>query len=122
MNKYTNLIKSLFNCKAQKERHQKKKELSSYVRYVGQERYTLVGSDRVLLVHSRSKCQGQHCCIHNPSDHHMRDWPQNWRGDRGIMERICPHGIGHPDPDDPKTKSKYEGIHGCDGCCQPPTK
>jgi hypothetical protein len=122
MNKYTNLIKSLFNWKAQKERHQKKKELASYVRYVGQERYTLVGSDRVLMVHNRSRCQGQHCCIHNPSDHHMRDWPQNWRGDRNIMERICPHGIGHPDPDDPKSKIYYESVHGCDGCCHPPTK
>lgn len=77
------------------------------------ERYKLVGSDRVLLVHPKTKCKGQHCCIHNPSDHHMKEWPQNWREDRGIMERICPHGIGHPDPDDPTT----DRIHGCDGCC-----
>lgn len=83
------------------------------------ERYTLVGSDRVLLVHPASKCKGEYCCIHNPSDHHMRDWPQNWRDDRRIMERICPHGIGHPDPDDPKTKNEYEAVHGCDGCCDP---
>jgi hypothetical protein len=77
------------------------------------ERYKLVGSDRVLLVHPKTKCKGQHCCIHNPSDHHMKEWPQNWRDDRGIMERICPHGIGHPDPDDPST----DKVHGCDGCC-----
>jgi hypothetical protein len=79
------------------------------------ESYKLVGSDRVLRVHPKTKCKGQHCCIHNPSDHHMKEWPQNWRGDRGIMERICPHGIGHPDPDDPAT----DKIHGCDGCCTP---
>lgn len=79
------------------------------------ERYKLVGSDRVLLVHPKTQCAGQHCCIHNPSDHHMKDWPQNWREDRGIMERICPHGIGHPDPDDPTT----DKVHGCDGCCTP---
>jgi hypothetical protein len=46
----------------------------------------------------------------------MKEWPQNWREDRGIMERICPHGIGHPDPDDPTT----DKIHGCDGCCETP--
>jgi hypothetical protein len=33
------------------------------------------------------------------------------------MERICPHGIGHPDPDDPAFKNPIEGVHGCDGCC-----
>jgi hypothetical protein len=81
------------------------------------ERYTLVGSNRVLLVHPKSTCAGQRCCIHNPSDHHMKEWPQNWREDRGMMERICPHGIGHPDPDDPKTKTPMEAVHGCDGCC-----
>lgn len=81
------------------------------------ERYKLVGSDRVLLVHPKTKCKGQHCCIHNPSDHHMKEWPQNWRDDRGIMERICPHGIGHPDPDDPAFKNPINGVHGCDGCC-----
>jgi hypothetical protein len=79
------------------------------------ERYKLVGSDRVLIVHPKTKCKGQNCCIHNPSDHHMRDWPQNWRGDRNLMERICPHGIGHPDPDDPNP----DKVHGCDGCCDP---
>ena len=87
--------------------------------YANMERYQLVGCDRILWVHSREKCAGEFCCIHNPSDHHMREWPQNWRGDRGLMERICPHGIGHPDPDDPATKTQYGGIHGCDGCCNP---
>jgi hypothetical protein len=38
------------------------------------------------------------------------------------MERICSHGVGHPDPDD--IAFKFEnglddamGVHGCDGCC-----
>lgn len=91
---------------------------SRWFKESGMERYKLIGSERVLLVHPKTKCAGHHCCIHNPSDHHMKDWPQNWREDRGIMERICPHGIGHPDPDDP-CKDK---IHGCDGCCTPPKK
>lgn len=29
------------------------------------------------------------------------------------MERICPHGVGHPDPDD----TNPDTVHGCDGCC-----
>ncbi len=79
-------------------------------------------------VHPPSECEGHPCCIHNPSDHHMRDWPQNWRSDRGLMERICPHGIGHPDPDHldhierhlGREAAEGESTHGCDGCCQVP--
>jgi hypothetical protein len=74
-------------------------------------------------VHKPEACEGQHCVIHNPSDHSMREWPLHWRGDRGIMERKCPeHGIGHPDPDDMAYRRRAgkddgEGIHGCCGCC-----
>ncbi len=80
---------------------------------------TLVGG-QTLQTHTRKECVGYWCCIHYPSPHHMADWPQNWRGDRGIMERICKHGVGHPDPDDPKSTDRYEYVHGCDGCCARP--
>lgn len=71
----------------------------------------------LLQVHDPANCEGQACCIHHPSDHHMVTWPQNWRGDRGLMERTCPeHGVGHPDPDD----LNADGNHGCCGCCLPP--
>lgn len=30
-----------------------------------------------------------------------------------MMERMCPHGIGHPDPDE----ITLDVVHGCDGCC-----
>ena len=34
------------------------------------------------------------------------------------MERICDHGIGHPDPDEFRIRNgEDDGIHGCDGCC-----
>jgi hypothetical protein len=67
----------------------------------------------------------ERCVIHNPSDHCMRDFPTHWREDRGLMERICPHGIGHPDPDHlafvervlGTEQAQAEGVHGCDGCC-----
>ena len=77
------------------------------------EEVILVGG-QVIKAHLASKCfMDRACCIHRPSDHHMIDWPQNWRGDRGMMERICPHGIGHPDPDD----LSEDKVHGCDRCC-----
>ena len=75
-------------------------------------------------VHSPEVCAGEWCVLHNPSNHHMRDWPTMWRGDRRIMERTCPHGVGHPDPDDLAYLARVgrhgEGVHGCDGCCRPP--
>lgn len=80
-----------------------------------------VGPTFLENVHSSAVCEGRACVLHNPSDHHMRDWPLNWRGDKGQMERTCPHGTGHPDPDDLAWHASqgrdWLGIHGCDGCC-----
>lgn len=84
--------------------------------YQPQETHTLVGGQVVSNVHDISVCEGRRCCIHNYSDHHMKDWTQNWREDRYLMERICPHGVGHPDPDD----INPDKVHGCDGCCSAP--
>lgn len=78
-----------------------------------------------LHVHDSSVCVNQGCCIHHPSDHHMKDWPMLWRGDRHMMERMCPHEVGHPDPDDVAffhlwngaETTFYYSVHGCDGCC-----
>lgn len=71
--------------------------------------------------HKRDQCAGEFCCLHNPSDHPLKDAQLNWRADRGIMERICEHGIGHDDLDDLAFRRKMgvesSGIHGCDGCC-----
>lgn len=78
---------------------------------------TLENSEVVIAVHHRHECLFEHCPIHNRSDHHMRSWPQHWRRGRGLIERLCPHGVGHPDPDDPETL--FDSVHGCDGCCSP---
>lgn len=83
------------------------------------ERAILKGG-QVIQAHSRGSCWGYWCPVHYPSPHHMSDWPQNWRSDRGIMERTCEHEIGHPDPDDPKQMDPFESVHGCDGCCARP--
>ena len=78
-----------------------------------------------VIVHDPDKCAGTPCAWHNPSDHHMVDWPRNIRFDRPDMltERICEHGVGHPDPDslaylEGMTGETWHGVHGCCGCCR----
>ena len=82
------------------------------------------GTGQTLRVHAVKDCRGQYCVIHNPSSHHMLSWPTHWRDDRSLMERLCPHGIGHPDPDHiaflPAERRSIESTHGCDGCCEVP--
>ena len=77
-------------------------------------------------VHQRGETCDTACVIHNPTAHHMRYWTMYWRDDRGIFERICAHGIGHPDPDQypywRATGQDWQGVHGCDGCCTPAEK
>jgi len=83
------------------------------------EKHYLENTETRFFVHRHTQCQGQICTIHNRTDHLMRSFPQSWRSDRMIIERICPHGIGHPDPDEYRLLTgKDDGIHGCDGCCK----
>lgn len=77
--------------------------------------HTLVGGQILIGVHAPDERCKERCPIHNPSNHHMVKWEQNWRPDKRMIERICQHGIGHPDPDD----INYDAVHGCDGCCMP---
>lgn len=71
-------------------------------------------NERLVNVHDTSQCESRPCPIHNMTDHSMRSFPQHFRTDRGIVERICPHGVGHPDPD---SHPWTDWTHGCDGCC-----
>ena len=72
-------------------------------------------------VHWPRRCSGQVCVVHSPTEHGLSSWPLVWREDRGIVERLCTHGIGHPDPDQftfwLSSGRSYELVHGCDGCC-----
>lgn len=82
-------------------------------------------SQITLLAHPASECAGQPCPLHSRTDHAMRGFPQHWRADRGLMERICRHGIGHPDPDQwahlvgilGPEEAAAQFVHGCCGCC-----
>lgn len=71
-----------------------------------------------LYTHEASDCTSGRCTFHKRTDHHMRSFPQFYRFDRGIMERKCTHGVGHPDPDDTNIINGVDdGSHECDGCC-----
>jgi len=86
-------------------------------------------------IHSPEVCRLEACSFHNPSNHGMETWDINIR-ETTLTERLCPHGIGHPDPDsvpwmheifcamyplDEDEKHELNDchwwIHGCDGCC-----
>jgi hypothetical protein len=48
----------------------------------------------------------------------MVTWEQSYREEDGVMERLCEHGLHHPDPDDVGIALGYASrIHGCDDCC-----
>jgi hypothetical protein len=83
-------------------------------------------ADGARYVHNAIECAGDHCCIHNPSRHHMRYWPQAI-GAKGfpdsagtITKRLCSHGFAHPDPDSIAFRGLECVMHECDGCCEPP--
>lgn len=94
--------------------------------------YVTGTGQRIHRTHDPRNCEGRGCSIHHPSDHAMRSFRTHWRDDRGLMERICEHGVGHPDPDHmaflremveagkiSQENASAEGVHGCDGCCVP---
>lgn len=84
----------------------------------------ITGTGQELTVHHRNQCHPP-CPVHDPSDTLMSGFKLHWREDRGIFERICPHGVGHPDPDTMTylltqygmDRMQAEAVHGCDGCC-----
>lgn len=99
------------------------------VRAANKPEYVTGTGQKLWRVHLKQDCQHRICDIHNPPKGLPEsDWPTHWRSDRGLMERICPHGIGHPtkahmeflkemDAVRGTENAKWEGIHGCDGCC-----
>jgi hypothetical protein len=71
-------------------------------------------------VHARPFCDGTYCPIHHPSPHAMVEEPMILRVST-LIERLCRHGVGHPDPDSVGFFARH-GVagmetHGCDGCC-----
>jgi hypothetical protein len=90
------------------------------VEALGEGRYR-IGGTVVANVHDAGRCIRWACVIHAPTAHSLSDWPILYRADRGIVERLCQHGVGHPDPDQwpywQATGRMFEQVHSCDGCC-----
>lgn len=93
----------------------KKKDYDSITLQVAEPAFGMQLGRLKVRVHPAWKCQNRDipCCVHNPSDHHMRDWEMNWRSDTGVMERLCPHGVGHPDPDHMAYVRSLTSEHEC---------
>lgn len=80
-------------------------------------------SGSILRTHEETlDCYDYGCVVHFPSHQRLSEAPYNWREDTGVMERICPHGVGHPDLDSANHYLRlgmgYMNVHGCDGCCR----
>lgn len=86
------------------------------------DKFTFVNG--IAVVHPATKCDPSYPCnIHRPSEHGMRGWPQLLR-ETGLTERLCEHGVGHPDPDSAAYFNRLLNhppgtweTHGCDSCC-----
>lgn len=72
---------------------------------------------------SRAQGAPKNCVIHKPSLHKLTGSPQVLRSS-ALIEDICKHGVGHPNPDSVAylnwaNQEAGWGVHGCDGCCGP---
>lgn len=72
-------------------------------KFIPEPEHTLEHSDAVLRnVHASGQCWGEHCTIHNMSEHSKRSWVQHWNPAKQRMERISPKtGRHYKDPDSP---------------------
>lgn len=49
--------------------------------------------------------------------------PEGWKQitrETELIEWVCPHGVGHPAPDEYQPNDRRGSqwrVHGCDGCC-----
>lgn len=82
----------------------------------------------LVVTHSPNKCAGAPCCVHNPSNHHMREWPISFDIRLAYAaSRLCEHGLEHPDPDSMAFFANSSNVsthmialmamHRCDECC-----
>lgn len=84
----------------------------------GRERWQLADGRMLVGVHRFTDCIDQAVCvIHEPTDHHMRDWPLDIDEPGGLVVRQCEHELWHPDPDSLAYFELRRGLHECDGCC-----
>jgi Holliday junction resolvase RusA-like endonuclease len=82
-------------------------------------------SGQTLVTHSLANCRrNPWCVIHVPRPGPWESWPRLWRDDRMMIERVCPHGVGHPAVEQiewfQEHPERHSLDHGCDLCpCMP---
>jgi hypothetical protein len=85
--------------------------------------YDLGGGYILKNLHAERLCsaRGGLCIIHRLTTGHTSTWPLTYRIDRGIFERHCRHGIGHPAVEQLDfwrlTGNDNQAVHGCCGVC-----
>lgn len=77
---------------------------------------------RLNFVHSQMACAYRHCAIHGTASiHPLSMEPLIWDDDYQTVQRLCAHGIKHPDKDNVDYFEEIGGfpyVHNqCDGCC-----
>jgi len=78
-----------------------------------------VANETLRNVYDPSRCEGEPCPIHHPSQHKMLTREQAYDPATRTMHRLCEHDIPHPDPDDPAARTPRGTYHHpCDGCCR----
>lgn len=79
--------------------------------------WVLKGSGQILEnVHTRDRCAGHFCTIHNPAPGPWDDWEMRFVANM-FMCRICPCGIAHPAVEDLINGLAYD-LHSCCGTCR----
>lgn len=78
------------------------------------------GTGQSMRVHRAQDCvispEAPWCVIHKPMPGPWSTWRTHWRADRRIMERVCPHGVGHPAAEYYLYATRPHLDHGCDTC------
>lgn len=85
------------------------------------EEFQLNTGQRV-VVHAKRFCVPlMNCPVHYRMDGSYLNLPMIWRDDVRLFERLCAHGVGHPDPNQfafwHSINQDFKKSHGCDGCC-----
>lgn len=87
----------------------------------GPETHLLESGQTLVNVHPRLECVGEWCPIHRPMPGPWSNWPRQWSDERDIMERVCPHGIGHPVAEMYQWAMErgrgFDLVHGCCSSC-----
>jgi hypothetical protein len=86
----------------------------------------LSSGQTVFGFHESGRCLGEHCPVHKPSNHNLREFPLRFNFDAFVFERIIPASDGGqetciPDPDDYTLVSRggnliYRNSATCDIC------